>query len=51
MALESTKVQYVTGHYKGHNLILFAKEERFGDKYADYVIYGNIRDNIKEVVK
>ncbi|SDJ06851.1 NAD-dependent deacetylase [Lachnospiraceae bacterium G41] len=51
MDLESSKVQYVTGHYKGSNLILFAKEEKYGDKFADYVIYGNIRDNIKEAVK
>ncbi|MBP5530202.1 MAG: NAD-dependent deacetylase [Lachnospiraceae bacterium] len=49
--LESSKVKYVTGHYKGSNLILFTKEEKFGDKYADYVIYGNIRDNLKEAVR
>ena len=49
--LESSKVKFVTGHYKGSNLILFTKEEKFGDKYADYVIYGNIRDNLKEAVR
>ena len=49
--LESSKVKYVTGHYKGKNLILFTKEEKFGDKYADYVIYGNIKDNLKEAVR
>ena len=49
--LESSKVKYVTGHYKGSNLILFTKEEKFGDKYADYVIYGNIKDNLKEAVR
>ena len=49
--LESSKVKFVTGHYKGSNLILFAKEEKFGDKYADYVIYGNIKDNLKEAIR
>ena len=49
--LESSKVKFVTGHYKGSNLILFAKEEKFGDKYADYVIYGNIKENLKEAVR
>ena len=50
-SMASTKVQYVTGHYKGKNLILFANEEKFGDKFADYVIYGNIKDNLKEAVR
>lgn len=49
--LASTKVQYVTGHYKGCNLILFANEEKYGDRFADYAMYGNIKDNLKEVVK
>lgn len=49
--LGSSKIQYITGHYKGSNLIMLASEERFADKYADYVLYGNIKDNLKNALE
>ena len=49
--LESSKIQFVTGHYTGSNLILLTKEERFGDKYADYTLYGSIKDNLTAIFK
>ncbi len=48
--LGSSKVQYVTGHYKGENLILFSKEEKYGDRFADYALYGSIKENLKKAV-
>ena len=45
-SLYSTKVQYITGHYKGQELILFTKEAHYADKFADSVIYGNITNNL-----
>ncbi|MCR5848920.1 MAG: hypothetical protein K6G75_12510 [Lachnospiraceae bacterium] len=47
--LGSSKIQFVTGHYKGSALILLAYEEHYGDKYADYVFYGSIKDNLKAI--
>lgn len=47
--LGSSKVQYVTGHYKGNNLILLSKEEKYGDRFADYTFYGSIKDNMKKL--
>lgn len=47
--LGSSKIQFVTGHYKGCNLILLSYEEHYGDRFADYVLYGNIKDNLKAV--
>lgn len=49
--LGGRKIQYVTGHYKGCNLILLANEEHYSDKYADYVLYGNISDTLKNVLE
>lgn len=49
--LGGTKIQYISGHYKGSNLILLANEEHYADKYADYVLYGNIADNLKNVLE
>lgn len=44
--LYSSKIQYITGHYNGSNLILFSEEERYADKFADMCIYGNITNNL-----
>ena len=47
--LSSTKIQFVTGHYKGNNLILLSNEEKYGDKFADYAIHGKIKDSMKAI--
>lgn len=44
--LYSSKIQYITGHYDGTNLILFSKEEKYADKFADVCVYGNITENL-----
>lgn len=49
--LSGKKLQYIIGHYKGSNLILLANEEHYSDKYADYVLYGSILDNLKNVLE
>ncbi len=49
--LGSTKLQYITGHYKEKNLILLTNESKYGDKFADYVLYGNINENMKLIAK
>ena len=45
--LSSSKIQFVTGHYKGDQLILFTTEEHYGNRFADYCVVGNIKDNLK----
>ena len=47
--LSSSKIQFITGHYKGDNLILLTNTEKYGDKYADYTIYGKIAESMQEI--
>jgi len=47
--LASSKIQFITGHYKEQNLILLSHDKHYGDRFADYVLYGNIKDNLKKI--
>lgn len=49
--LNEPDVRYCTGHYNGDKMILISHEEHHMDKYADYVMYGNISEILSSVAK